>query len=66
MIDDLFFSQRALRNHCMYLVQCHPVELDRFCVLAELEVDVAHVHLQSAGVVKHSILCDDLITFSSL
>ena len=43
-----------------HLVEGHAVELDRLGVLAELEVDVAHVHAKSAGVVEHPVLGNDL------
>ena len=56
--------ERSNMSMDSYLVKRHPVELDRFGVLPELEVDVAHVHLQPAGVVEHPILRDHLKTFS--
>ena len=43
-----------------YLVQGHPVELDGLGVLAQLEVDVAHVDLQPPRVVEHPVLGDYL------
>ena len=42
------------------MIQCHAVELDGLGVLAQLEVDVAHVDAEAAGVVEHAVLRDDL------
>lgn len=44
-----------------YLIQCHPVEFNGFVVLPHLVVNVAHVYSQSARVIKHSVLGNDLV-----
>lgn len=44
-----------------YLIQCHPVEFNGFVVLTHFVVNVAHIYSQSARVIKHSVLGNDLV-----
>ena len=54
-------SLHFLHSNCnVNLVEGHAVELDRLGVLAELEVDVAHVNAQAPRVVEHPVLGDHL------
>ena len=49
---------KLIRKH---LVERHAVELDGLGILAKLEVYVAHVDAQAAGVVEHPVLGDYLV-----
>ena len=42
------------------LVQRHSVELDSFCILSKLEINVAHVDLETTSIVKHPVFGDYL------
>ena len=48
-----------------YLVQSHPIILDRLVVLPRLKIDVSHIDFQLARVIEHSVLGDHLQKQSS-